>query len=104
MNEKTIRASRLDALKGRTAHCPYCYGETPSSEGLAFFEYTGPGSREAEHSCKHCRYFDTAHDPEHVHRFTRNARTVVERGLCEGFEAAGALDHDRFYCGCRGYN
>jgi hypothetical protein len=32
------------SLDGRTARCVYCRHEAPSSTGLAFFEYLGPGS------------------------------------------------------------
>jgi hypothetical protein len=99
-------------LTGRTARCG-CGAERPSAGdgrgSLAFFEYLGPGSRPAEIVCRHCRYHDVAHDPDHMATLApdRNGLrrpTVVESGKCPGFEPHGPFDHDRFYCGCRGWD
>jgi hypothetical protein len=49
-------------LTGRQAKC--AYGDTikPSdSKVLAFFEYMGEGSADAENMCKHCAYHRNAH-------------------------------------------
>jgi hypothetical protein len=49
-------------LTGRMAKC--AYGDTikPSDpKVLAFFEYRGEGSYDAEHMCKHCPYHEKAH-------------------------------------------
>ncbi len=99
------------SLEGRTARCAYCRAEVPSTEHerLAFFEYRGPGSRDAERQCKHCRYFDTAHDPEHMQRLARSGGerrpTIVEQGRCPGFETdPNGNPYDSYFCGCRGWN
>lgn len=47
-------------LTGRIAKC-HC-GATRQSGDLPFFEYHGPGSREASERCK-CGYFEQAHWP-----------------------------------------
>ena len=87
-------------LEGRMARC-YCGKEEPSSLSLAFFEYRGVGSLESVESCKHCHMHKEAHvrDPNRV-----DPSTVVERGQCPGFQARGALDHDRYYCGHAGFD
>ena len=106
-------AARTEALTpdltGRTARCG-CGKEMPSSSpGLAFFEFRGPGSPQAIHSCKHCGYHDVAHEAAHmetlVHgRDGKRRPTVVEDGRCPGFEARGDWGTDSFYCGCRGWD
>ena len=87
-------------LAGRMARCQ-CGAERPSDLSLPFFEYRGPGSHEASVACKHCSYHLEAHlrDERRV-----DPSTVVERGKCPGFEARGPFEHDRFYCGCRGWD
>lgn len=81
-----------ELLTGRVAHC-YCGTEKPSSPSLAFFEFCGEGSPEAIRRCKHCAYFDVAHEGP-----------VPARYNCPGFEPNGPLDHDRFYCGHAGWD
>jgi hypothetical protein len=52
-------------LTGRMAKCTYtdCRSTKPSSFGLAFFEYRGPGSRYATDFCV-CNFGKKAHLPE----------------------------------------
>lgn len=74
---------------------------------LAFFAFCGEGSYDA--SMCVCGYAECAHDPEYMATLVpgRNGRprpTVVERGNCAGFVARGGRDHDRWYCGCKGWN
>jgi hypothetical protein len=89
-------------LAGRTAKCS-CGKTQPSGARLAFFEYCGPGSREAVDVCR-CGYFLCAHTTEGMARnVASNRRTVIELGKCTGFAARGPLEFDRFYCGCRGF-
>ena len=83
-------------LKGRIAKCSLCTNEQPSSTKLAFFEYKGPGSREAEEICKHCRMAVRAHLPEVM---ARNPNLK-----CTNFEAIGGYERDAYYCGCRGWD
>lgn len=68
----------------------------PSSKDLPFFEFQGPGSREAEEMCKHCRYAKAAHEisprPSHLSR------------VCTHFEPKGDTGMDKFYCGCAGWD
>lgn len=68
---------------------PVCTCEQPSSGDLPFFEYCGPGSREAE-KCK-CGYYESAHKPG------MNCK-------CRKFEPRGGLLIDKFYCGCHGWD
>ena len=81
-------------LDGRQAKCD-CGKLAPSSPALAFFEFQGEGSERALKTCKHCHYFEVAHRPEiqrqHAH-------------VCDHFEAVGAFEFDRWYCGCRGWD
>jgi hypothetical protein len=91
-------------LTGRTAKCS-CGNTMPSdSKHLAFFEYCGPGSREATETCK-CGFFFSAHTAEGMARnVASNRKTVIEQGKCTGFVARGPLEFDRYYCGCRGFD
>ena len=73
----------MSALAGRLARCPYCKTTKPSSPDLAFFEFRGPGSSEAEEHCGHCGYHRMAHDPEHMRDPVRG-KTVIEDGRCPG--------------------
>jgi hypothetical protein len=107
----TVSRESID-LTGRVARCG-CGEERPSElsrEGrLAFFEYRGPGSREARERCAVCAYYECAHDPEHLDKLAhgrdgKRRPTVVESGKCTGFQAHGPFDHDRYYCGCRGWD
>jgi hypothetical protein len=86
----------------RMARC-FCGQEVPSSEHerLAFFQYRGEGSRDAEEVCKHCRYHEVAHTDQEDMRGRIN---VVASGRCKGFEPHGPWDHDTYYCGCRGWD
>ncbi len=85
------------SLEGRVARCAYgCGNERPSSSMLAFFEYLGPGSREAGDLCGTCGYALSAHEleprPKHLKR------------MCDSFIPRGDAGHDRYYCGCRGWD
>ncbi len=107
------------SLEGRTAKCAYhgqktstrgsygggneCnYGQRdhkvctcvqPSSKELPFFEYCGPGSRQADELCKHCGYHKVAHD-----------KADRSRQVCGKFEPKGDTGFDKFYCGCAGWD
>ncbi len=82
-------------LTDRQARCP-CGRLAPSDpKALAFFEYCGPGSREATDICK-CGYSVVAHVPEVMAR---------NKGLkCINFVARGPLEFDRWYCGHSGWD
>lgn len=98
-------------LEGRMARCT-CGSRVPSTDdgSLAFFQYRGPGSYDAEHGCKHCAYYDVAHDPEHMETLVhgpdgKRRPTCVESGKCPGYEQnVDGLEFDLFYCGCRGWD
>ena len=94
-----MTAITQDQLIGRTAKCS-CGRTEPSDFNLAFFEYRGEGSRVAQVRCGTCAYHDVAHeraknDPTATH---------LKRILDHEFHPIGALDHDIFYCGCRGWD
>lgn len=82
------------SLEGRMARCSYyskCKHEKPSDKDrLAFFEYLGPGSRVASDMCK-CGYYRVAHE---------KPRTDA----CRNFTPKGPAEHDRYYCGCMGWD
>lgn len=88
-------------LTGRMAHC-FCGSVTPSSWALAFFEFLGEGSKAATESCAHCGYALSAHGPDAP--VWRNGKTAVMNHGCPGFEPRGDVGHDRYYCGCRGWD
>ena len=94
----------MSNLEGRTARCQ-CGKTAPSTRdgSLAFFEYRGPGSYEAEQGCQHCGYSKIAHF--HFAEHMKGRKTVVEQGLCPGYEqATEGRPFDLFYCGCRGWD
>lgn len=78
-------------LTNRIAVCTYG-GHAPvaSSPTLAFFEYRGVGSEYGNRNCKNCNYYDTAHSSP--------------RNKCEKFEPVVSSEHDRYYCGCYGWD
>lgn len=82
-------------LTRRTARCSSCKAERPSSLDLAFFEYRGPGSRDATEICV-CGYSIVAHQPG-VWAFDCGKIT-------HPFEARGPNQCDLYYCGCRGWD
>lgn len=90
---ETISTVTID-LAGRTAKCS-CGNMSPSSLSLPFFEYWGPGSREALNICQ-CGYAFVAHTPEVM---DRNKKLT-----CTAFVARGPREFDRYYCGCRGWD
>ena len=105
----TSNARRAGLLTGRTARCACGQTIASTSELAAFLEYRGPDSTYASQTCKHCRYHDVAHDPEHMARLVpdrdgNRRKTVVEAGICPGFEAIGPADCDTFYCGHAGWD
>lgn len=96
------QAREQGLLVGRVARCPHCLtecpsdGEAPGYKGeLPFFEYRGPGSREALDTCK-CGYARKAHEPE--------VRARNRALKCETFDLRGPAEFDLFYCGCRGWD
>lgn len=82
-------------LEGRTARCS-CGAEQPSSRALAFFEFCGPGS-DIVHRCSTCGTFDFVHLP-------MNPATSRPGVTDHQFVPKAPLDHDRYYCGCRGWD
>jgi len=92
-------------LKGRRARCAYfrtCGSEVDSSTSLAFFEYTGLGSKAATEICMHCGFSERAHK-----RFAPSVNPNPgprNINVCSGFEPHGAHEHDEYYCGCHGWN
>lgn len=78
-------------LTGRRSRCS-CGSISPSSTELAFFEYTGPDSRQSITSCKHCHYYKVAHRPGH------------SKYICDSFEPHGAYEYDTHYCGHAGWD
>ena len=86
-------------LTNRVAKCG-CGRTEPSSESLAFFEYRGEGSRVAAERCGICAYAPIAHER------AKNDPTARHLNYARGheFEPIGALEHDIFYCGCRGWD
>lgn len=89
-----MTAAPVADLTKRTAKCG-CGRTEPSSKALAFFEYCGPGSRDALDICT-CGYASVAHTPEVM------ARNKALK--CTTFTARGPRDFDRFYCGCWGWD
>ena len=86
-------------LAAREARC-LCGATMPSDTvGLAFFEYRGPGSRDAAERCV-CRYGLAAHEPEIRER--PHLRHVMADG--HEFTPVGPWEFDGFYCGCRGWD
>lgn len=97
----TPRTQPLDDLTGRTARCS-CGRKEPSSPKLAFFEYCGPGSKDAPERCT-CGYMRCAHDPAFMEQnVPSNRRTVIEDGRCTAgvFTPRGPREFDSYYCGC----
>jgi hypothetical protein len=90
-------------ISGRKATCS-CGKIKDSSEGLAFFEFRGEGSKQATESCKNCGYYECAHNSEYVRKNNVSRKTVVEDGLCTGFVPHGSWEFDTFYCGCSGWD
>jgi len=73
-----------------------CACELPSASTLPFFEYRGPGSREAVEGCAHCGYFRVAHE----NAGPRGGKAQP----CRHFEPRGDRGYDCFYCGCAGWD
>lgn len=87
-------APDLPDLTGRMARCAYGCKEVPSKPSLAFFEYRGPGSKEAENACANCG----------IHHKDSTDAWTVKRGKCPGWKRRGPSPHDNYYCGCRGWD
>jgi hypothetical protein len=88
----SIVAEHLPDLTNRDARCP-CGKTEPSSFTLAFFEFTGEGSRAAIDSCANCSFYEEAH-----------LRTSKSNHICDNFVPHGAWEYDRFYCGHAGWD
>jgi hypothetical protein len=84
-------------LTDRLARCSSCKRERASDVKLAFFEFTGPGSRAAVERCR-CGF--TYHAHEKINPLTGRPGPVTDHA----FEAHGPYDRDRYYCGCRGWD
>lgn len=82
-------------LTGRKAACTYGGNVRDSDWNLAFFEYKGPGSRDAEDVCK-CGFHRSAHTPE--------MRAKSHRPGCDNFQPRGPAEYDKYYCGCYGWS
>lgn len=103
-------------LAGRAARCAYfgktlndwrhasgfgcrrgepCLCEQPSSTDLPFFEYRGPGSREALEGCAVCSIL---HQNKPCPEW--RLKDVGEHD----FAPLGPSQYDRFYCGCWGWD
>jgi len=80
---------------GQSSH-KVCTCEQPSSKDLPFFEFCGPGSREADELCKHCGYHKVAHE--------KDPRELRGTHVCSHFEPKGDRGFDKFYCGCHGWD
>jgi hypothetical protein len=76
----------------RKARC-ICGTEKTSSPNLPFFECCDAGSTEAVDHCR-CGYHMVAHGKPLHPAFK----------VCDSFTPRGARAHDRFYCGCRGWD
>ena len=84
-------------LEGRIAQCSYDgHGKIASDEGLAFFEFQGEGSYSAE-LCK-CGFTENAHNTP-----PRTGRPMNPK-LCDNYRPRGDVGHDKYYCGCRGWD
>jgi hypothetical protein len=99
-------------LSGRMAKCSYSHANpsvrqrvgaspVPSSFDLAFFEYCGPGSREATEKCV-CGYLKIAHDNNGGK--CPNRPLSRQRPPSRTFTPQGPREFDRFYCGCFGWD
>jgi hypothetical protein len=88
--------SRPVDLTGRVARC-HGTDERPSSLGLAFFEYCGPGSASAA-MCATCGMVDYTHADIHPHtgrRLRRDGHPYTPRG---------DRGWDLYYCGHAGWD
>lgn len=79
----------------RIARCS-CGAERPSSPSLAFFE----SAESSDIGRCVCGYAEVAHSPEvrerpHMRRTMGDGHPFTQRPIA---------DHDRFYCGCRGWD
>jgi hypothetical protein len=91
-------------LEGRMARCaykPHGHADRPSSLDLPFFEFRGEGSSDATEKCK-CGMRKSVHD-KHGGRIPAKQYAMLVKG-CEGFQANGPHDFDRYYCGCHGWD
>jgi hypothetical protein len=100
IDDSRIIAVEVD-LSERLARCGYisCGRTAPSSRGLAFFEYKGPGSKSAIESCGNCGSHQVAH--QEINPSTK--RPGHKHGVCE-FTPKGDAGYDEYYCGCRGWD
>lgn len=96
-------------LAGRIARCSSCGREAPSDKDkLAFFEYTGAGSRDTER----CRV--NVISERYPNGVTCGMMRSVHQAIVPGTGRPGIIEHafepripgeiDRYYCGCRGWD
>lgn len=100
MNETITLPGLTGRVAGRVARCGLCGAPEPSDrEKLAFFEYCGPGSSNADDRCE-CGYAAIAHlDVVEINPHTGRRNEV----RCGQFSPRGD-GPDRYYCGCRGWD
>ena len=86
-------------LTNRIARCGYksCTKTAASSKDLAFFEYQGLGSKNAELLCGECGMHEVVHAPI-------NPSTGRPGITNHDFTPKGDVGYDQFYCGCRGWD
>lgn len=97
--------TEITTTKPRMARCNYyghrskyldpCLTETVSHPDLPFFE---DRSGEVD-ECEHCGYTKKAHETAE-----RDKARHLGHILDHDYEPRGAADHDRFYCGCWGWD
>jgi len=99
IHDCTEQVERPD-LTDRVATCSNCGKMALSAFGLPFFEYRGPGSREATEMCR-CGSLANAHTPEALAK----AEASGYPRTCKEFRPnpKGRLT-DSYYCGCCGWD
>ncbi len=98
-SEFSLPQSRKPERQARCS-CGKLQLSSKSQDGSLFgFVDRGADSSAARQDCKHCGYFDIAH--EVVKREGRSGHPAFK---CEGFEPHGVYEFDSFYCGHGGWD
>lgn len=95
---KVLSREEVEPMRaGRMAQCGSC-GTTKesTSQYLAFYEYCGPGSHDAEEVCN-CGMTEVVHHPI-------NDATGRPGITDHPFTPRGDRGQDRYYCGCKGWD